>query len=123
VSACECGNRRNNNASACPRCIFLDGRSAKQMDVIMLLREVPQGLSLVEMCRELLGMMGHNERTSMLRTMQGLEAQGRVRRRWEETDKHVIHAQSWGVTGRIAFGASGRWVYELVESREHWRAA
>lgn len=67
---------------------------------------------------------GHNRRTAMLRTMQVLEEQRRVRRYWREGDVFEIAAARNSVASRLSRGGNGCWVYALDGMTERqWRAA
>lgn len=109
---CECGRRKSGEAKACPRCTYLDGGSAKQQLVIAALRGT-DGMSLRELCLALYGQNGPNEARGMLKTVQTLARDRRIRRYWREDATHTTGARKmWGIR-EVALAGGGCWVYTL----------
>lgn len=113
MTECECGNPKGRGAKCCDRCRYLDGERPKQALVICTLRGT-DGMSLGELTRHLYNRDDRTAWGAMRRTLQALEARGRVRRYWRENDKHAVKERD-GACGRIKFGGSGCWVYALDE--------
>lgn len=110
---CECGNSKSRKSKACDRCLFLDGRRQDWGIVIDAMRG-SRGMSLLELCEATKsGVEFSNHRRAMLRTMQTLMEQGRVRRYWREGDEFAV-SNAWG-RGANSCGAGGCWAYVLTE--------
>jgi hypothetical protein len=116
MRACDCGAPVT-SGKVCPSCRYLDGKGRQDTDAIFALREQgPPGLSLNELCTEIHGGPSESRRRSMLRTMQILEAVGRVRRYWRESDHHEVRRGDFGRARHLHRGGGGsHWVYCLTE--------
>lgn len=104
---CECGNPKSVSAFACPRCTYLDGEYPARQFAIEALR-TGGAMTLVELCVAVYGAHTHSAATGMLRVMQRLVRQERVRRYWADGDPRT----GGGWHGRDGAHA-GHWVYVL----------
>ncbi len=77
---CECGARKAKARYACDRCRYLDGNTVSEFDVIQLIRESSDGLSIVSLAAET-----GRYASAVYRTLQKLEREGRLTRR-EDAD-------------------------------------
>jgi hypothetical protein len=100
---CECGNPRPRWTRDCERCGFLDGRRPIQAAVISALRECPDDINQISM--QVYGKLTKDTQTALLRTLQGLEKMGRVRRDWRA---EVVSGHG---------GSRGRWMWSLCEQQ------
>lgn len=121
---CECGGPKSARASACKRCLYLDGERRIAGEVIAALRGT-DGLSLREICEQVRGEQSHSARTAMLRVVQVLMRKQRVCRYWREMDSHEITTERSGIAARLKRGGNGCWVYILdgLTERQYARRA
>ena len=75
TTRCECGEKKTKASLTCPRCLFLDGETPHEFDIIQLLREASDGLSVVSLTHE----TGRFS-SAVYRTLHNLERKGRVTR-------------------------------------------
>lgn len=110
---CECGNeKRSKRAPACERCLYLDGWLPKQAAVIHALRGT-DGLSLRELVEEIYKRDDRNATSSMLRTVQRMERDKRIRRYERENDSVEIEGERFGIARNFKRSGSACWVYAL----------
>lgn len=105
-ATCECGNTKRPGKTACDRCTYLDGTLPSRALVIAALRGT-DGLSLRELCVVMYGSYSRSKSTGVLKLMQRLLAERRVRRYEQECDVF----ESGGFCDRGSTGP--RWIYAL----------
>lgn len=140
---CECGNRKSSNAAGCDRCIYLDRPGHRLMALIICILRGTDGMTITELVAALEGINTDvasrrdqpNRQRSMLRTLQLLVADHRIRRYRREcdtVDMDFVHTRDrYGrVTGArpcaagergLRIGGSLAWVYALDGRTEDGR--
>lgn len=70
---CECGRRKLTSVAACDRCIYLDGSTIQDFEMIQLLRESSDGYTVQALVAET-----GRVRESVYASLRRLERKGRV---------------------------------------------